>query len=971
MTTLDDIDLSNLKDPAGYFDLVEVVGNGTYGQVYKGRHKRTGQLAAIKIMSVTEDEEEEIKLEINVLRKYSNHVNVARYYGAFIKKMHEGQDDQLWLVMEFCGAGSVTDLVKATKTKSLKEDWIAYICREVLTGVQHLHQNHVIHRDIKGQNILLTENAEVKLVDFGVSAQLDRTVGRRNTFIGTPYWMAPEVIVCDEQPDATYDNRCDMWSIGITAIEMAEAQPPLCDMHPMRALFLIPRSEPPRLRSKRSWSKKFRDFVTVCLIKDYLQRPTAEQLLQHDFVRGFKQQERKIRIEIKDFIDRTRRRRGELEDEFGPYGNEGDDLDLAAILADEEQGDTLIEGAPGATLRRNLTMMQGGEPASPSPRDTEFERHSFLLKDENAEQTIKRNRIEDQKQSKLQVPDPRSGLAVGRQAAVDQSAQRSIDQLSYQQSARKHEPPRQQPQQSQYEQQQQRREFNTPAVREPHTQHHSNQQEDTSRQQQSEQRPRAQPYASSQATYQAAAASKDEGTLRQQSSTVPQPYDHFETLNRLVDEMEAVDFQKEKWRKDAEDSHSISSANSLDGLMPRQLGSNLPDVLPMHQHHLQARGVSASMGNLSTDSSSSTQSDDRKKDGRNLTRRATSPEPNISVNVSPERASMAMDDSVKPQIKKYKYKFRSDILSAALWGVNLLIGTDNGLYLLDRSGNDKVFPMISRRRFQQIDVIENLNVLVTISGKHNKLRVYYLSSLKNKIVKGEEVEKQRQRQYTTVGDFEGCTHYKLVNFHRIKFLAIAVDYSIEVYAWAPKPYHRFMAFKSFRTLIHRPLLVNMAIETDNSKLRVVYASEIGFHGVDLDSASVYDIHVPLKGESIRAHSIIPLPGSNGRTILLCYEDEGAYFSTAGRKVKDATIRWGEPPHAVAQVGNGQIMGWGEKAIEVRNLQTGMLDSVFMHKRRQVFRFLCERNEKVFFASTSGSGSQVFFMTLSSEYKNFV
>jgi len=163
----------------------------------------------------------------------------------------------------------------------------------------------------------------------------------------------------------------------------------------------------------------------------------------------------------------------------------------------------------------------------------------------------------------------------------------------------------------------------------------------------------------------------------------------------------------------------------------------------------------------------------------------------------------------------------------------------------------------------------------------------------------------------------------------------------------------------------------MAIETDNSKLRVVYASEIGFHGVDLDSASVYDIHVPLKGESIRAHSIIPLPGSNGRTILLCYEDEGAYFSTAGIKVKDATIRWGEPPHAVAQVGNGQIMGWGEKAIEVRNLQTGMLDSVFMHKRRQVFRFLCERNEKVFFASTSGSGSQVFFMTLSSEYKNFV
>uniref|UniRef100_A0A4W5RU06 Misshapen-like kinase 1 n=1 Tax=Hucho hucho TaxID=62062 RepID=A0A4W5RU06_9TELE len=271
---------SFFQDPAGIFELVEVVGNGTYGQVYKGRHVKTGQLAAIKVMDVTEEEEEEIKAEINMLKKYSHHRNIATYYGAFVKKSPPGHDDHLWLVMEFCGAGSVTDLVKNTKGNSLKEDWIAYICREILRGLSHLHQHKVIHRDIKGQNVLLTENAEVKLVDFGVSAQLDRTVGRRNTFIGTPYWMAPEVIACDENPDSTYDYRSDIWSLGITAIETAEGAPPLCDMHPMRALFLIPRNPPPKLKSKKCTS---------------ILNVPGESTLRRDFLRL--QQENKERSE--------------------------------------------------------------------------------------------------------------------------------------------------------------------------------------------------------------------------------------------------------------------------------------------------------------------------------------------------------------------------------------------------------------------------------------------------------------------------------------------------------------------------------------------------------------------------------------------------------------------------------------------------------------------------------------------------
>ncbi|KTF76316.1 hypothetical protein cypCar_00043570, partial [Cyprinus carpio] len=289
----------------------------------QGRHVKTGQLAAIKVMDVTEDEEEEIKLEINMLKKYSHHRNIATYYGAFIKKSPPGHDDQLWVSLTLT---EHMHLVKNTKGNTLKEDWIAYISREILRGLAHLHAHHVIHRDIKGQNVLLTENAEVKLVDFGVSAQLDRTVGRRNTFIGTPYWMAPEVIACDENPDATYDYRSDLWSCGITAIEMAEGAPPLCDMHPMRALFLIPRNPPPRLKSKK-WSKKFFSFIEGCLVKNYTQRPPTDQLLKHPFIRD-QPNERQVRIQLKDHLDRCRKKRGEKDEtEYEYSGSEEEEED--------------------------------------------------------------------------------------------------------------------------------------------------------------------------------------------------------------------------------------------------------------------------------------------------------------------------------------------------------------------------------------------------------------------------------------------------------------------------------------------------------------------------------------------------------------------------------------------------------------------------------------------------------------------
>ncbi|XP_021784287.1 misshapen-like kinase 1 isoform X5 [Papio anubis] len=1364
--SLDDIDLSALRDPAGIFELVEVVGNGTYGQVYKGRHVKTGQLAAIKVMDVTEDEEEEIKQEINMLKKYSHHRNIATYYGAFIKKSPPGNDDQLWLVMEFCGAGSVTDLVKNTKGNALKEDCIAYICREILRGLAHLHAHKVIHRDIKGQNVLLTENAEVKLVDFGVSAQLDRTVGRRNTFIGTPYWMAPEVIACDENPDATYDYRSDIWSLGITAIEMAEGAPPLCDMHPMRALFLIPRNPPPRLKSKK-WSKKFIDFIDTCLIKTYLSRPPTEQLLKFPFIRD-QPTERQVRIQLKDHIDRSRKKRGEKEETEYEYSGSEEEDDSHG----EEGEPSSIMNVPGeSTLRREFLRLQQENKSNSEALKQQQQLQQQQQRDPEAhikhllhqrqrrieEQKEERRRVEEQQrrereQRKLQEKEQQRRLEdmqvlrreeERRQAEREQEykrkqleeqrqSERLQRQLQQEHAYLKSLQQQQQQQQLQKQQQQQllpgdrkplyhygrgmnpadkpawareveertrmNKQQNSPLAKskpsstgpepsipqaspgpagplsqtppmqrpvEPQEGPHKSlvahrvplkpyaapvprsqslqdqptrnlaafpashdpdpaipaptatpsargavirQNSDPTSEgpgpspnppawvrpdneappkvpqrtssiatalntsgaggsrpaQAVRARPRsnsawqiylqrraergtpkppgppAQPPGPPNASSNPDLRRSDPGWERSDSvlpashGHLPQagslernrvgasskldsspvlspgdkakPDDHrsrpgrpasykraigevsemgllvgappvtllgcpstlclhpgppspcpsrgsslqdFVLLKeRTLDEAprppkKAMDYSSsseevESSEDDEEEGEGGPSEGSRDtpggrsdgdtdsvstmvvhdveeitGTQPPYGGgtmvvqrtpeeernllhadsngyTNLPDVVqPSHSPTENSKGQSPP----SKDGSSDYQSRGLVKapgkssftmfvdlgiyqpggsgdtipitalvggEGTRLDQLQYDVRKGSVVNVNPTNTRA---HSETPEIRKYKKRFNSEILCAALWGVNLLVGTENGLMLLDRSGQGKVYGLIGRRRFQQMDVLEGLNLLITISGKRNKLRVYYLSWLRNKILHNDpEVEKKQG--WTTVGDMEGCGHYRVVKYERIKFLVIALKSSVEVYAWAPKPYHKFMAFKSFADLPHRPLLVDLTVE-EGQRLKVIYGSSAGFHAVDVDSGNSYDIYIPVHIQSqITPHAIIFLPNTDGMEMLLCYEDEGVYVNTYGRIIKDVVLQWGEMPTSVAYICSNQIMGWGEKAIEIRSVETGHLDGVFMHKRAQRLKFLCERNDKVFFASVrSGGSSQVYFMTL--------
>ncbi|XP_075561325.1 myosin-IIIa isoform X2 [Pelecanus crispus] len=294
----------SFPDPSDTWEIIETIGKGTYGKVFKVLNKKNGSKAAVKILDPVHDIDEEIEAEYNILKALSDHPNVVKFYGMYYKKDVKN-GDQLWLVLELCNGGSVTDLVKGflKRGERMNELIIAYILHEALMGLQHLHENKTIHRDIKGNNILLTTEGGVKLVDFGVSAQLTSTRLRRNTSVGTPFWMAPEVIACEQQLDSSYDARCDAWSLGITAIELGDGDPPLADLHPMRALFKIPRNPPPTLQQPELWSPEFNDFINKCLTKDYEKRPTVSRLLQHDFIKQIEGKENVLQRQLMEFID--------------------------------------------------------------------------------------------------------------------------------------------------------------------------------------------------------------------------------------------------------------------------------------------------------------------------------------------------------------------------------------------------------------------------------------------------------------------------------------------------------------------------------------------------------------------------------------------------------------------------------------------------------------------------------------------
>ena len=230
------LNIDELESPDSYWTLLERIGEGTYGKVFKAKNVQTGQLAAVKLMNTLNEVIEE---EYFILKNLSDHANLPDFYGIFLKKNTDKSEDELWLLLELCSNGSVTDLSNKVIKQGMKldETLIAYILRETLQALQYMHGYNVIHRDVKGHNILITEKGLIKLIDFGVSSRLKNSTDRCRTSVGTPFWMAPEVIACEQQLESDYDVRCDVWSLGITAIELADGDPPLSELHPMVYIF--------------------------------------------------------------------------------------------------------------------------------------------------------------------------------------------------------------------------------------------------------------------------------------------------------------------------------------------------------------------------------------------------------------------------------------------------------------------------------------------------------------------------------------------------------------------------------------------------------------------------------------------------------------------------------------------------------------------------------------------------------------
>ncbi|XP_061607356.1 serine/threonine-protein kinase 10 isoform X1 [Phyllopteryx taeniolatus] len=342
-------------NPNDQWEIVGELGDGAFGKVYKACNKETGVLAAAKVIQTKcEEELEDYMVEIEILAK-CDHRYIVKLLDAYYYNNH------LWIMIEFCPGGAV-DATMLELDRGLTEPQIKVVCRQMLEALAYLHSIKIIHRDLKAGNILLMLDGDIKLADFGVSAKNTKTLQRRDTFIGTPYWMAPEVVMCETMKDAPYDYKADIWSLGITLIELAQIEPPHHDLNPMRVLLKIAKSDPPTLEQPSKWSQELKNFLRKALDKNPETRPTAVQLLGHPFVSSVT-----TNRPLRELVAEAKAEVMEEIDDNGEEGEDDDAIELTVTSQTSLEGDQSSQ--PSSPTTSSPTSPQslpekGAEPVS-------------------------------------------------------------------------------------------------------------------------------------------------------------------------------------------------------------------------------------------------------------------------------------------------------------------------------------------------------------------------------------------------------------------------------------------------------------------------------------------------------------------------------------------------------------------------------------------------------------------------------
>ncbi|KAH6575531.1 hypothetical protein BASA50_002962 [Batrachochytrium salamandrivorans] len=814
----------------------------SYGEVFKARHTPTGTLAAVKIIKLEAGEElDEVLNEINFLRDCT-HENIVSYMGCYMKRGPVKGQKIIWSPSYFRLSLSLIPIfvvfVNIDLRGPLFEKEIACIIRQSLKGLAFLHDRSKIHRDIKCGNILMTDKGEIKLADFGVSTQLTRTFSKRHTFIGTPYWMAPEVIT-SEQQGTSYDYKADIWSLGITAIEMADGAPPMFDMHPMRVLFMIPKLDPPILKDQTKWSADFHNFLRACLEKDPDRRLSASQLLGHPFLTPLPE----CSLVIIGFVERSReaKRLRVLQNPTALF-NSHDEVD------DDDENDVEKEFFENGTHNDDFPTVSGGEAI-----DAEV----YLA--ENS--TVKVN----------PGTSERSQLS---------SVNAAVGQLQFVTS-------------------------DTPALPQWTV----------------STKPNGSPINAISTPFSSSLSPTSTTLLNLAPLANAGSIPVAGSLNQAMDQLKSLH------QASVKREGIPSKSQQTPGASPQ---------LSLARNDRRAQGSSSIVSPIHLTKQGGT-SDQTRMSGVIHNKEPTSPELN------------------KPHVFKAGRVCRLSIKvnCANFLGDTLLFGTDDGLYAFEANDQDARLIPLSNRRYAQIDTLDDLNLIISRSGKYDVVSIHDTTSITRFKKKSKfETETKLKKMKET----KGCDQYNITRTRTSVYLCVSMPRSVIVMKWAPHPFNKFMKLKEIQ-MESKPKLMDIC-ESKSGDVRLYVDAANSFRVYDFQNVTIEEVTV----HGVTSEQL----GSPVRGVLLgdvfatCYTNMALLHNLDSNKYTYSTLTWRNPLTFAARLGEDYLVAGSTTVVDVINSVTGKMVHVFETKRDKIrsLELLVARGNKLYlFAEEEKDGNR--------------